>query len=162
MSASCTSNFLARMCDCQICTKSPPEVDFESSKYPAKSVLEQSQSALFCQCFPHDNIVWIYLCDECKRSNVPNVCRVVWSTCWQHVQVCSRTIKCRVCQCTPSTGILEHFVSKLLTIPKDPISSSLNWWSSTHGVVTLYSCWVVSFANSQYRSTRFFAWPAMS
>ena len=43
--------------------------------------------------------------------------------------------------------------------PTDFISSSLKWWSSMHGVDTLYSCWVVLFADSQYRSTHFFAWP---
>ena len=34
--------------------------------------------------------------------------------------------------------------------PADFNSSSLKWWSSMHGVVTL-SCWVVLFDNSQYR-----------
>ena len=31
-----------------------------------------------------------------------------------------------------------------------------------HGVDTLWSCWVVLFANSQYRSTHFLAWPSIS
>ena len=46
--------------------------------------------------------------------------------------------------------------------PTDPISSSLNWWSSRHGVATWYNCWVVLFASSQYRYTHFFAWPFIS
>ena len=34
--------------------------------------------------------------------------------------------------------------------PTDPISSSLNLWSSMHGVATLTNCRVVLFASSQY------------
>ena len=46
--------------------------------------------------------------------------------------------------------------------PTDFISSSLNWWWSMHGVATLYDCWFVLFATSQYLSTQFFARPSMS
>ena len=38
----------------------------------------------------------------------------------------------------------------------------LNWWSSMHGVATLYNCCVVLFASSQHLSTHFFARPSMS
>ena len=41
--------------------------------------------------------------------------------------------------------------------PTDPISSSLKWWSSMHGVPTLYSCGVVLFDSPQCLSTHFFA-----
>ena len=40
--------------------------------------------------------------------------------------------------------------------------SSLKWWSSKHGVATLYNSSVFLFASSQYLSTHFFAWPSMS
>ena len=46
--------------------------------------------------------------------------------------------------------------------PTDYVSSSLKWWSSMHGVNTLKSCWVVLFANSQYRTTHVLAWPSIS
>ena len=41
--------------------------------------------------------------------------------------------------------------------PTDFNSSSLKWWSSMHGVATLFYCWVILFANSKYLSTHFFA-----
>ena len=65
--------------------------------------------------FPHDNIVRIHICDECMRSNVPNVCRMLWSIWWQHVQVCSRSIQCLVYQCVPIANIWGQFASELLT-----------------------------------------------
>ena len=46
--------------------------------------------------------------------------------------------------------------------PADSFSSSRNWWSSMHGVATLFHCWAVSFASSQHLSTHFFAWPSIS
>ena len=46
--------------------------------------------------------------------------------------------------------------------PTDSISSSLNWWSSIHGVAILYNCWVVLFASSQFLFKHFSAWPSMS
>ena len=41
--------------------------------------------------------------------------------------------------------------------PTDRVSSSFKWWSSRHGVATLYNCWVVLFAISQHFSTHSFA-----
>ena len=62
----------------------------------------------------------------------------------------------------PIRAKYKHFKTiweqTLLYSPTDFNSSSLKWWSSTHGVDTLCSCWVVLFANSQYRSTHFLAW----
>ena len=57
------------------------------------------------------------------------------------------------------TTICEQTVDKS---PTGPFSSSLNWWSSMHGVATLYNCSVVLFASSQHLSTHFIAWPSMS
>ena len=63
--------------------KSPSDVYFESSRFPAKSVLKQPQTALLCRFFsPQDNIVWIHMCNECKRSNVLRICHILWSTKW--------------------------------------------------------------------------------
>ena len=45
--------------------------------------------------------------------------------------------------------------------PADFLSSSLTWWSSMHGVDTMWSCWVVLFANTITFHT-FLAWPSMS
>ena len=46
--------------------------------------------------------------------------------------------------------------------PTDSNSFSLKWWSSMHGVDTLWSCCVDLLANSQKRSTYFLTWASMS
>ena len=85
------------------------------------------------------------------KWNEPSVCHKLWSILWPLVQVCSLTMECR------------HFRTNYFWhSPTDPNSSSLNWWSSRHGVETLYSCWVVLLTTSQYRSTHFFARPSVS
>ena len=57
--------------------KSPPDVDFESSKSPANS---EFTNLLCCAvCFPHNNIAGIHLYDECTRSNALNVCHTLES-----------------------------------------------------------------------------------
>ena len=78
------------------------------------------------------------------------------------------------CDCTSKSLFTDHKISgrpiktfqnicgqTLDNSPTDPISS-LNGWSSRHGVSTLCNCWFVLFASSQYLSTHFFAWPSMS
>ena len=102
------------------------------------------------------------MCDGCKKSNKPSVYHKFWSIWYSIVQVCSLTIECLVYQCVPNTDISGQFESILLTILQDPNSSSLNGWSSMHGVVTLYNCWGLLFASPQHRSTHFLAWPSMS
>ena len=48
----------------------PPDVDFESSRSPAKvGVLKQSQTCIVLQCYPHNNTVYIHMCDECRISS---------------------------------------------------------------------------------------------
>ena len=47
--------------------KSPPEVDFESSRSPAS--LEIVPVCIVVRCVPHDNIADIHLYDECTRLN---------------------------------------------------------------------------------------------
>ena len=73
---------------------------------------------------------------------------------WPHEQVCSQTIKYQVSQCQPYTDILRTICEQTIdNWPKDPLFSFQKWWSSMHVVATLYSCWVVLFASSQYLST---------
>ena len=119
----------------------PPDVDFESSRSPAKSESWNSPN-LHClavfPCFPHDNTVCINMYDECKISNEIIVCHKPWSILWSIVRVCSLTIEYQVVQYVPSISIWQQFESILLTIlPRISFSSSLNWWSSRHGVDTL-------------------------
>ena len=125
----------------------PPDVVFESSRSPTKSVTWSNPSMHRCAVFPTNNFAGVHLYDECTRSKAPIVCHKISSTLWPHEQVCSQTTKYQVSQYEPNT---------------DSCSSSLNWWSSMHGVATLYNCWVVIFASSQYLATHFFASPSMS
>ena len=84
--------------------------------------LLQNQSLdtiLFCivvLCFPHINIACIHMCDECKRSNVPNVCHMLLSISLPHEQVCSLTMEYQVSQYVPKKDISEQFEIVLLTI----------------------------------------------
>ena len=48
------------------------------------------------------------------------------------------------------------------TICEQTFNKFLDWWSSRHGVETLYTCWMFCVAESQYRSTHFMACPSMS
>ena len=66
-------------------------------------------------CFPHNNIACIHMCDECKRSNAPNVCLKMLSILWPHEQVCPQTPKYQFSKYEPNTDISEC-VSKLKTI----------------------------------------------
>ena len=72
------------------------------------------------------------------------------------MQVCSLTIEYGG---LPTRAKFQHFRTiwehTFDDSPTDFISSSLKWWASRH-------CWVLLFANSQYRSTHFLAWPSMS
>ena len=97
--------------------KTPPDVDFESSKSPAKSESSNNPNRHCCAvCFPQGNIVWIHLCDESKKSHLLNVCRMLSSTSWWHGQACSLTIKYHVCHFEPNTCISEQFERTLLRI----------------------------------------------
>ena len=94
--------------------KIPPDVDLESSRSLAKSKSWNNPNVVLC--FPCDNTVWIHMYDECKRSNVLNVCRLLSSISWWYEQACLRTVKYQVYQFEPSIRISEQFVSILLTI----------------------------------------------
>ena len=74
------------------CAQEPSWCWFWVFKISSKiRVLKQSQSKLLWS-VSHMTILFDS-CDECKRSNVLNVCHKLWATWWQHVQVCPRTKK---------------------------------------------------------------------
>ena len=79
-------------------------------------------------CFPHNNIVRIHTCDECKRSNALNVC--------------SQSIKYQVYQYEPRKDICEPFVNiRLTSSPTDFYSDFFEFDGHQCMVVTtLYSC----------------------
>ena len=116
MSVSCTSNSLAQ---------SSASQNAESSTWRRFWVFEgllqnqRLETILICivvLCFPHSNIACIHMCDECKRSNAPNVCDKLLSISLPHEQVCSQTTKYQVYHYVPSIDMSEQIVSKMWTI----------------------------------------------
>ena len=109
--------------------------------------LKQSQSpetvptCIVVQCFPHDHIAYIHLLDECKKSNEPSLCHKLGSIWWLRASLFTDHgmygLPIRA-KCRHFRTIWEHNFD---ISPTDPNSSSLNWWSSMHGVVTWYNCW---------------------
>ena len=79
MFVSWTSNLLVRMYDFQICTKVLPKLILSLQDLRQSQSPETVPTCIVVQCFPHDNIACIHSCDECMRSNVPNVCRMLLS-----------------------------------------------------------------------------------
>ena len=75
-SVSFTSNFLVRTCDFRKYT------EFLTSSLQGLLQNQSLETILICSvvlCFPENNIACIHMCDECKRSNVPNVCHMLLS-----------------------------------------------------------------------------------
>ena len=114
-------------------------------------------------CFTQNNTANIHLCDEWTRSNASRAFHkdfvhfvTARASLLTDLKISGLSIRAKY---RHFRTICEHAVDKS---PIDLFSSSLNWWSSMHAVATLYNCWVVSFANSQYLSTHYFAWPSMS
>ena len=127
--------------------------------------LETVSVCIVWQYYPHSNTVCIHMCDGCKISNDLIVCHRLWSILWSIVQVCLFTDhRNQVFQYVPSTSISEPFVSILLTIL--PRISILLLWNDGHQCMEWIHCRVVEsfffFADSQYRSTHFFAWSSIS
>ena len=103
--------------------------------------LETVPICTVCQCFPHDNIVCLHLCDEYLKSIDSGVCHRLWSILWWILQVCSLTIEYRVVHYVPSTSISEQFESILLTtIPRILI---LLLWNDGRQCKELILCRVV-------------------
>ena len=84
--------------------------------------LPQSQSpetvpvCIVWQYFPHDNIVYIHLCDEYMKSIDSDVCHRLWSILLWIVRAHLLTIKYQVVQLLPSISISEQFEGMYLTI----------------------------------------------
>ena len=90
---------------------------------------------------PPDNIVSSHLCDECNKSNEPDVCHKLWSILWQIEQVCSLTMECQVHQFLPSTSISRQIVSihrTILQLIQVPPS-----WNDDHPCKALKLCTIV-------------------
>ena len=96
--------------------KTLPEVDFESSRSPAKSESwNKASSTKLCR-VSHITVLPVFLCDECMRSNVLIVCHMLLSISSPHEQVSSQTIKYQAFQYVLSINISEQLVSKQWTI----------------------------------------------
>ena len=70
----CTSNFLSRTCIFRTCIRFRLMLILNLRSLLQNQNLEIIPIYIVVLCFPHDNIVGIHLCEECKRSNVLNVC----------------------------------------------------------------------------------------
>ena len=123
--------------------KIPPEVDFESSRSRAKSQSWNSPSLRCCAVFPtwqccFDSLVWWI--SDIKRAKRLSQALVHLVTARASLFTDHRMSG------LPMRAKYKHFLTTWEHIfdnsPTDPNSSSSNWWSSRHGVVTLYSCWV--------------------
>ena len=127
---------LARTCDFRKMNKIPQMLILNLPGHRQNQNLEIIPIYIVVRCFPHDNIVWIHLCDELKRSNVLNVCRMLSSISWWHEQGCLQTNRTSG---LPNRAKNTHFKTMceqtVDNSPADPFSSS-NWWSSRHGVAT--------------------------
>ena len=108
----------------------PLDVDFESSRSPAKSESWNNPSLHFLQHYPHGNIVCLHMCDEYMKSIDSSVCHKLWFISWLIVQICSRTIEYQDFQFVPNINILEQFENILVTILLQ--ISLLLLWSGGH------------------------------
>ena len=120
--------------------------------------LETVPTCIVWQFSPHDNVVCIHMCDECKRSNEIIVCHMFWSILWSIVQVCSLTIEYQVFQYVPSIIISEQFESILLTIlPR--VSLLLLLWNDDRQCMELILCGVVeSFCLPTQKNVPHISW----
>ena len=143
--------------------RTPPDVDFESSRSPAKSESWNNPSLHCCAVFPtqqycrYSLVWWMYEIKRAKRLSHAFVHFVTAraSLFTDHLMsglpLRAKNRHCRtICEQTVDNS------------PTDSFSSSFYWWSSMRGVAILHNCWVVSFASSQYLSIYFFAWLSMS
>ena len=103
------SNLSARTCDIRKYVRFRPMLISNLPNHRQNQNLEIIPIYIAVLCFPRDNIVWIHLCDECKRSNAPNICHKLLSILCLHEQVSSRTLKCQVYHFQQSTEISEQF-----------------------------------------------------
>ena len=76
-SVSCTSSLLARTCDFRKCTRFRPMLIASLLSHRQNQNLGIIPIYIVVLCFPHDNVVCVHLCEECKKSNVLNACRTL-------------------------------------------------------------------------------------
>ena len=120
---------------------SPPEVDFESAC--KIRVLKQSLSALLCCISPtwqyclNSHVWWMFEIKRAKRLSQALVHFVIArASSFTDSKMSGLPIPAKY---RHFRKIWEHTFD---SSPTDLISSSLNWWSSVHGVAILYNCWV--------------------
>ena len=116
----------------------PPEVDFESSRSPAKSESWNS-SSLYClavlptwQCCLYSHVWWMYEINRFRRLSQALVHFVIdRASLFTDHRTSSLPI---LAKCQHFRTIWEHTFDNS---PTDFISYSLKWWSLMHGVDTL-------------------------
>ena len=145
---SCTSNLLEQMYDFQ---KRTMFLQKWISNLPRSQSRETIVICIVALYFPHNNIVGIHLCDECKRSNASHVCHKLFI---HFVTERASLFTDHRISDLPTRAKYRHFTTiweqTVDNSPTDIFSSSLNWWSSMHDLATSYNCCIVLFANSQY------------
>ena len=73
-SVSHTCNLFAQIFDFRKCTEFLLMLILNPQDFLQNRSLETILICIVVVCFPHNNIASIHLCDECTRSNAPNVC----------------------------------------------------------------------------------------
>ena len=134
------------------------------SRFVSPQDLLQNQSletvpiCIVWQCYPHANVC-NHMNEKRKRSNDNRL-----SQTFVHFVIDANSLNkdYQVLPQLPKTFVETIWQHSCDNSPSYFISSSLKWGSSMHGVDTLQTCWIGLFANSQYRSTRFFAWTSTS
>ena len=138
--------------------KTPPEVDFESSRSPAKSESWNKPSLQCCAVFPtwqycrKSLVWWMY---EINLSNRLSHAWVLFVTALANLLTDQKTSN------LPIRAKYKHFKTlcdhTFDNSPTDSSSSFLKWWSSKQRLQTLYKCSVFLFASLQHLSTQFWA-----
>ena len=120
MSVSCTSKLLERTCDFQKCTRLRPTLNLTPSlpSHRKNHNLEITQNLhSLCCVLPHDTIVWVLFCDECKTVKRDESFVTSFGPCWWSiVQVCSLTKNIKSTSSSQIQEISEQFERTLWTI----------------------------------------------
>ena len=122
----------------------PPDVDFESSRSPSKSESWNNPNLHCCAAIPtwqhclNSQVWWMW---EIKRdyrlSQALLHLVIARASLFTDHKISGLPVRVKYWH---FRTIYEQTVDNS---PTDPISSSLNWWSSMHSVATLKNCWVV-------------------
>ena len=152
MFVSCTSILLEQLYDHQKCTISLQKWFWIFKISLQNRSQETVPVCIVLQYYPH-GMWWLYEINRSRRLSQALVHFVIdRASLFTDHKISGR----------PTLAKYKHFKTiwehTCDNSPADFSSSSLEWWSSMQGVDTLWSCCVVLFANSQSRSTHFFAW----